>query len=121
MQTTKRTPVQLLAQSARDALQSMDSSALSAVWLGTMGLEWIDSADAEDSTTPETAARCIVSALEDMAESSGYAPEFMVDGLPCSLAELIRVNRDDADLCLWALSADPGERFPAVIECIRIK
>ena len=49
------------------------------------------------------------------------APVFSVDGSPCTLADLLAANADDAEFCEWARVAQVGERFPALVECIRVE
>lgn len=44
---------------------------------------------------------------------------FIVDGNPpCALAEFLAANADDPEVCEWARTARPGDRFPALVECV---
>ena len=44
--------------------------------------------------------------------------QFVVDGNPpCSLSDMLHANADDAEVCEWARTAQPGDTFPALAEC----
>lgn len=43
---------------------------------------------------------------------------FAVDGEQYSLADLLSANADDPEVCAWARSAQPGDRFPALVDCV---
>jgi len=45
------------------------------------------------------------------------AATFLVDGAPCTLADILTANADDPEVCEWARSAKPGDSFPALAEC----
>lgn len=46
-------------------------------------------------------------------------PRFQVDGgAPCALSDFLAANGDDPDVCEWARTAQPGDRFPAIVDCV---
>jgi hypothetical protein len=48
-------------------------------------------------------------------------PRFRVNnGATCTLAELVKVNAEDAALCAWASTAAIGDHFPDGEGCTRI-
>lgn len=48
------------------------------------------------------------------------AAQFTVDDHACTLADLLAANADDDALCEWAQAAAIGDRFPAIVECVRV-
>jgi hypothetical protein len=48
-------------------------------------------------------------------------PTFEVDGTEYGLPEMLEANLDDEPLCAWLRSARVGERFPALISCVRLR
>lgn len=63
----------------------------------------------------------------DLAKARGFFLDehpriaVMVGGkVVSSLADFLAANADDGDVCEWARSAQPGDRYPALIECVAV-
>lgn len=115
--------IQRLALWARCSLESGSVESLARIYLDVIERADLDVDPDYESTVADTIARLIVGVLQDMANQEVHAPEFAVDrGPPCTLAlgTFIGANGDNPHVCLWALSADVGDSYPACDDLVRV-